>query len=199
MHALTSYPGHMVFSKTPRGHEEITHRRFGLTMRQRRVLILIDGVKDFSAVQGMVPKEDLEEIITFLVEENFVATAEAVARGKPGLRRASPSPHAAVSDRPEQPAPVENNEAGLLPSPEKIREIKDFMTTTATTYLGLLSADVIHRIERAKSAAQLMNVVGYWHMALRESKQGNRFAGPYLEQVTAALTGEKTPSGSLHP
>jgi hypothetical protein len=80
-------------------------------------------------------------------------------------------------------------EPRLLQDAEKIRKVKDFMTTTATTYLGLLSADVIHRIERAEGAAQLMAAVGPWHMALRESKHGNRFAGPYLDQVTAALTG----------
>jgi hypothetical protein len=86
--------------------------------------------------------------------------------------------------------PQHQRDNPLTQDPETIRQVKDFMATTAHTYLGLLSAEVIQRIERAKDAAQLMSVVGHWHMALRGSRQGSRFAGPYLDQVRRTLSGE---------
>lgn len=181
MHTLVSDSAHAVFVKTAKGHEEITQRRYGLNTRQRRVLIIMDGTKAVSSIREVIPGDGLDEIISELAKQGFIALASA------GERNAVARFEKAVAHEPVRPQDV-----------EKIRQVKDFMTTTATTYLGLLSADVIHRIERAKGAAQLMTVVGHWHMALRESKQGSRFAGPYLEQVTVALTGSSTQSES-HP
>ena len=64
------------------------------------------------------------------------------------------------------------------------------MTITTQTYLGLLGADMIRRIEHAQDAAQLMAVLGHWHMALQDSKHGSRFAAPYLAQIKQSLAEE---------
>ncbi|OGB27442.1 MAG: hypothetical protein A3I66_06015 [Burkholderiales bacterium RIFCSPLOWO2_02_FULL_57_36] len=203
MHTLVSYPGDAIFIKTKKGHDEIAQRQFGLNIRQRRVLIIADGTKNISAIREVIPKDELEEIISFLAEQGFIAPGENHARKAPATRaekivvlesikneRSVAARHVSFPHSQKRSESSHADEPALLPDAEKIRQVKDFMTTTATTYLGLLGADVIHRIERAKGAAQLMIVVGHWHMALQESKQGNRFAAPYLEQVTAALTGK---------
>ena len=78
----------------------------------------------------------------------------------------------------------------FLTDDTKLREVKDFMTTTAHTYLGLLSANLIRRIEHAKDAPQLIAMLGQWHMALCDSKHGKRFAASYLDQISAILRGE---------
>ncbi|MBS0308207.1 MAG: hypothetical protein JSS58_04470, partial [Proteobacteria bacterium] len=78
----------------------------------------------------------------------------------------------------------------LADDPTTIRIVKDFMTTTAQTYLGLLGAGIIQRIERAKTAEQLLAVLGQWNMALHESTQGRRFAAGSLQQVKDALMGQ---------
>jgi hypothetical protein len=202
MHASTSHLSGTIFCKTEKGQQEVSHRRFGLDMRQRRILIMMDGTKSLSAIKEMMPSDGLGSIISFLVEQGFVASTDKTGRNASvamvesasaldtaRMNRTGPAQRIAAAAAPRR-SPAEAAEVpGLLQDAEKIREVKDFMTTTATTYLGLLSAGIIHRIERAEGAAQLMAEVGPWHMALRESKQGNRFAGPYLEQVTAALTG----------
>ena len=191
MHASSSHLSGTVFCKTEKGQEEVAQRRFGLDMRQRRVLIMMDGTKNLSTIKEMMPNDTLGSIISFLVEQGFVAQTEKSSRNASAVivdsaAALDPARTSRIVSTPRAAAP---GAPGLLQDAEKIREVKDFMTTTATTYLGLLSAGVIHHIERAEGAAQLMAMVGPWHMALRESKQGNRFAGPYLEQVTAALTG----------
>jgi hypothetical protein len=202
MHTLAAYPAHAIFIKTAKGQDEIAQRRFGLNNRQRRALIVMDGTKTVSAIREVIPGDELEEIISFLIEQGFIAAAEVhtrkaplghaekvVARESARNERPVAAQHAPLSHSSKRPPSNQADAPALLQDAESIRQVKDFMTTTATTYLGLLSANIIHRIERADGAAQLMTVVGPWHMALRESKQGNRFAGPYLDQVTAALTG----------
>lgn len=216
MRTLASYPGHFIFLKTEKGRDEMAQRCFGLDMRHRRILIMMDGSKSLSAIREMMPKDDLETIISFLMAQGFIAANQTslrkTARVTEGTvlvrdtadKRMPPAQVASVRRHVThdlaQPTSMQTQSAPP-PGPAKlparsldtgqIRQVKDFMTTTATTYLGLLSADIIRRIERADNGAQLLTVVGPWHMALRESKQGNRFAGPYLEQVTAALAGKE--------
>lgn len=203
MQTLTSHSAHTVFTKTAKGRDEIARRGFGLNPRQRRVLIVMDGTKSLSTITEMIPKHELDEIIPFLTQQSFIALAKSAAKEIKGIALEShtvhhstipeaslslaPSSRASVSSEPLSPSP--EMVTALTQDVEKLREIKDFMTTTAQTYLGLLAAELIHRIERAKGAEALMAVVGQWHMALRESKHGNRFAGPYLHQITAALSG----------
>jgi hypothetical protein len=206
MRTLVAVNPNTVFTKTPKGREEIAKRSHGLTPSQRRVLIVIDGCKNFEEVTALIPaiieRHELEQVFSLLVQQGFISSGEDSA-DKPRLivlERPPTAPplvveptlhHAAPVLSLLSPTPFPAPDNALSRNPETIRQVKDFMATTAHTYLGLLSAEVIQRIERAKDAAQLMAVVGHWHMALRGSKQGNRFAAPYLEQVRRALNGEE--------
>ncbi|QAU35441.1 hypothetical protein [Janthinobacterium sp. 17J80-10] len=191
----------LVFSKTDKGREEMAKRTFGLNPLQRRVLILIDGSKDLETladmIPAMVPAGQLREILVHLLEHGFIAPSDSdtASQTYPGIPAFSPQSYpdnvrreAATSAGAATPVAVPAGGGdSLTDDPAIVRQVKDFMTTTAQTYLGLLSAPVIQRIEQARTAAQLMTVAGHWNMALRDSQQGKRFAGPYLEQVKAAL------------
>ncbi len=197
MQLSTSYRLDTVFSKTEKGRDEVAKRCFGLSPLQRRVLILMDGAKKFSALLEMIPERDLDEIVSYLVAQEFISSASPVQTSKTDIK-VPMSMHigktmqvsAESSAKPQHLSPISALHVELIQDPAKIREIKDFMISTTTTYLGLMSADMIHRIERAKEAAGLLSIAGQWHMALRESKHGNRFAGAYLDQVTNALSGQ---------
>ncbi len=162
-----------VFVKTAKGHAEIAQRRHGLNPRQRHVLIVMDGSRSLETIAAMLPTAELEEIVCFLASEHFIVNAEDGAR-----QQSAQQGQARESAPPQQ---------GLIQDTETLRGVKDFMTITTQTYMGLLGADLIQRIERARDAGQLLAVVGHWHMALHASKQGGRFAQPYLEQVRKAL------------
>jgi hypothetical protein len=214
MRTLVAVSPNTVFAKTSKGREEISQRQHGLTPSQRRVLIVIDGSKNFeeiiALIPAIIPHDQLEQIFSLLLQQGFIASMEDSADKPKLIVLEKPAPAAvlqaveptfqqqAVEPTSHHVAPVlslmhsaaSREDASLTKDPETIRQVKDFMATTAHTYLGLLSAEVIQRIERAKDAAQLMSVVGHWHMALRGSRQGNRFAGPYLEQVKRTLNGE---------
>lgn len=187
MTASRAYSLSAVFIKTAKGREEIAQRTFGLSSRQRSVLIVMDGTKNLGALKGVMLQNELDDIVFFLSTHLFITLSEAEPKKVqeiPVAKSFRPAQFSAQESIDVTPRRVEN---ALTQDDTEIREIKDFMTTTAHTYLGLLAADVIQQIERAKTSTSLRAVVGQWHMALRGSKHGNRFAGPYLEQVTAAL------------
>lgn len=46
----------VVFAKTAKGHEEIANRAGGLTPRQRRVLIFVDGRREAEALRTKLLK-----------------------------------------------------------------------------------------------------------------------------------------------
>ena len=165
---------------------------------QRRVLIVMDGEKRFSTIFDMIPEQKLEEIVSYLVLQNFITPIQVSVKSTRSNVQVQSLKHShdaqqdsvAYLDTSKHTARISISNVELIQDAQKIREIKDFMTSTATTYLGLMASDLIHRIERTKEASGLMSIVGQWHMALRESKHGTRFAGAYLDQVTNALSGQ---------
>jgi hypothetical protein len=195
-----------VFIKSSKGREEISQRQHGLTPSQRRVLIVIDGQKSFDelkqVISAVIPYHELEQILFSLIQEGFIVA------GKDSAMKPKLVAHELLAKADSQPAektlhvapPIlasasqASQGSGLMLTQDAamLRQVKDFMATTAHTYLGLLSADVIRRIEHSRNAEQLMSVVGHWHMALRDSKHGKRFAEPYLEQVKTSLAGGKS-------
>lgn len=186
-----------VFIKSAKGHDEVARRSHGLDARQRQTLILIDGAKTLQVISKMVAIPELEKIIPTLLEHGLIEQKHTEASPQPGPSDTPAGSNAAsaiVSRTPRTPAtlpplwtPPPFKENGNTDADRRIREVKDFMTVTAQTYLGLFGGEVIRQVETAKDAPELMMVVGHWHMALHESRQGKRFAAPYLEQVKHAL------------
>ncbi|MFZ6657260.1 hypothetical protein [Undibacterium sp. TJN19] len=168
-----------VFCKTNKGREELTHKRAGLSLKQRSVLIMLDGSKKLSALLTPVPRQELAEIVDFLATQELITSTDT-----PEFQP-QPAANATQQAAAEKPAST-----ALIQDLDTLCKIKALMTTTAQTCLGLLSADVVRRVESAKDAAQLTTVLGHWHMALRDSRQGPRFAAAYMEQIGAALRGE---------
>lgn len=142
-------------------------RSFGLTPKQRRVLIMMNGKKDLAAVAGFVPLSELRETIPFLLAEMFISemTDDAARKDEELFSGAKESA---------------GQSAALAP-------IKQMMTAAASRHLGLLAGDLVRRIENAADRAALQSAAGYWHIAILESKTGAGKAGIYLEEVRRAI------------
>ncbi|MCU0765260.1 MAG: hypothetical protein MUF32_04465 [Burkholderiaceae bacterium] len=65
-------PDLRVFGKTPKGAAELAARSGGLSMAQRRLLILVDGARDVEQLSAMVPSA-LEESLNLLEQGGFIA------------------------------------------------------------------------------------------------------------------------------
>jgi hypothetical protein len=177
-----------IFTKTHKGREEIAQRRAGLNARQRSVLIMLDGIKRLDKLMSPIPKSELGTIVNFLAQEKLIEVSKISVTNS--MSNEVTAPINRVLEEISVTPIIINKRKAFLMDDKKLREVKNFMTTTAHTYLGLLSAELIMRIERAKDAPQLMAIVGQWHMALRDSKHGHRFASDYLEKTLATLRGE---------
>lgn len=70
-----------IFSKTPAGSAEVTTRASGLSLAWRRVLILIDGVRDVDTLAAMVPAGGLPEALAGLERAGLIAVVGDSAIG----------------------------------------------------------------------------------------------------------------------
>ena len=61
-----------LFNKTAKGQAEMESRSHGLSARQRRVLILVNGINDVAELQRLVQLDDAIDILKFLVNGGFI-------------------------------------------------------------------------------------------------------------------------------
>jgi hypothetical protein len=148
-----------VYAKTDEGRKEVARRQLGLNSRQRTVLILLDGRRPLSTLDGFFPAAQAAEIVGELLALGLVVPVGV----------------------PAAPAPVV--ESALL------TRVKAEMVETAEACLGLLAADVVRRIDSATDEAALLAVVGHWHMALQGSKRGREAALAHVERIRQSLSG----------
>lgn len=183
---------HLVYCKTAKGREEISQRHHGLLSRQRSTLILMDCAKSLGIISNAIPLVELEKTVPFLMQSGFIVLADAqrekstqAATRQHRLDDINLTPSSTQSTPIAQPSPAAT--PALIHNPEVIEKVKRFMITTANTYLGLMGAEIISRVQRCHNAEQLMAAVAHWHMALRDSKIGAPFAASFLEQVKFEL------------
>ncbi|WP_124948445.1 hypothetical protein [Sulfuriferula thiophila] len=183
---MTDNP-HLVYCKTAKGQEEIRSRHHGLLSRQRSALILMDCAKSIGIIANAIPLPELQQTVPFLMQSGFIVLADE-QREQANRIELKPKQRlddinlVATSSKPAIISPPQLNQP-----PDFIENVKHFMITTANTYLGLMGAEVISRIQRCHNADQLMAAVAHWHMALRDSKIGAAFAADFLEQVKFEL------------
>ena len=182
----------LVYCKTAKGREEILARQHALQFRQRNTLILMDCAKNLGLIATAIPFAELEKTVPFLMQNGFIVLASALPeQTRPpavtpnqnrtddtGLR--SGKIPAAINAEPTKVSVLTRN-------PDALEKVKNFMITASNTYLGLMGAGIISRIQICHTAEQLMAVAGFWNMAFRESKQGGPVASIFLEQVKLEL------------
>jgi hypothetical protein len=164
-----SFHGRAVFTKTAKGRNEVAQRSPGLSSRQRQVLILIDGVKQLHTIGKILPETEFVRIVDFLQQEEMIMLQQTSETERVSQGAAKALPMVLTDDR------------------AKIAALKRLLSVTARNYLGLLSVDIERRIDEAQAAAQLLSVLGQWHMALRQSKHGGAYAGQYLGLIEAGF------------
>lgn len=197
----TSVSRDAVYAKTAKGRGEVNARGMGLSGRQRTVLIMLDGQRSCAALAAMMPEGQVAGIVTELLALDLIAPC-AGAAGAPApaaaplpaaaafvAREVGPEnvPEAAVPAPASAIAPADVPDAGTPQADAGVAAIKAYMVQAAQTYLGLLAAEVVERIEGAHDAARLRGVVGHWHMALQASKHGRETAAAHIEYVRTGL------------
>lgn len=161
-------PVDLVYAKTARGRHEVGQRAAGLNARQRTALIMLDGQRDARVLETLMPADQVAPVLATLIALGLIAAAPDAAVA------------ATVSGPVSGPAPLHH--------PAGLDAIKAELIQSAERYLGVMAADVVGRIRAAGDAAQLLRVLGRWHMAMQDSKHGKEAARDLLEKTRATLS-----------
>jgi hypothetical protein len=159
---------HLSYAKTPKGVEEMTSRSHGLPQRVRRLLILVDGKRDFASIAAAFPGEDTQAVLEALVADGFIAPL------------ASPPRVQAKGSRALAPAPAPADDA------ERLTMARNFMANTVNAFLGVMGSSLIDKIERSDTLEELRGEYDAWRKAIRLSREGKAQAED-LERRLAAL------------
>lgn len=158
----------VVFAKTPRGQDELTTKTGGLTPRQRRVLIFVDGKRSVEDLRGVLQSDDLQHTLGLLEEEGYIELAGILS----GIanKAAEPAPAAL-------PSITAFRELPAAPDPLQLQQARNFMTNTLNAFVGTLgTSSLLDRIDRAKSHDELRGQFDEWFHALVMSREGKREA-----------------------
>lgn len=177
-----------VYCKTDKGRREIIERRHALAFRQRNTLILMDCAKSLGLIANAIPLTELEKTVPFLLEHGFIVLANArQAEERPAVPRDRQTLAGATNSPPLAIPMTASTQPRLTQNSDVMEQVKTFMLASADTHLGLMGAETIARIQRCRTAEQLIAAAAFWHMAMRESKTGKEFASIFMEQVKFEL------------
>ena len=156
----------VVFAKTQKGQEEITTKAGGLTPRQRRVLIFIDGKRSVDDLRGMLQADDLQHTLGLLEEDGYIAVSSVVTQQGKVSAPAAPLPSVtAFSALPDSPDPL------------RLQQARNFLINTLNTFVGSLGASsLLDRIDQADGHVGLRALYDEWYHSMVMSREGKREA-----------------------
>ena len=156
----------VVFAKTQKGHDEITSKAGGLTPRQRRVLIFVDGKRSVDDLRGMLQADDLQHTLGMLEEDGYIAVSSVVtAQGKVSAPAAPLPSVTSFSELPSSPDPL------------RLQQARNFMVNTLNTFVGSMGASsLLNRLDEAQGHEGLRALYDEWYNAVVMSREGRREA-----------------------
>ncbi len=164
----------MIYQKSTLGIQEIASSQRSLGVRQRQVLVLINGKRSIEELEGFFEKQQLSDILIALTQGGFVQTLDT-----PFTTPATQQTSHIFSD------------TTILLNREQINAIQQILLNGADDYLGIMGRGIKEKIQKTENFEQLRSYISIWHMALRESKLGRESAGFLMEQINQTI-GNKT-------
>ena len=159
----------IVFAKTPKGQAEITGKTGGLTPRQRRVLIMIDGKKTVDDLRALLQADDLQHTLGMLEESGLIVMT--------GATQAAP-----------QPAVTAFGTLPIATDPIRLQQARNFMSNTLKVFVGALgTSSLLDRIESANDHTTLRGYYDEWYLAIVTSREGRREAESLRAKLLAVI------------
>jgi hypothetical protein len=159
--------------KTPKGAEEIAKRTFGLNLKMRQLLILIDGKRGLTDLEKMMPSLDVRGCINELSNDGFVQFVQNA--GQQNL---------ANSSQLSEPAALELPSAttGVAVNAKNSREVIQRTANLITDTLGPNGNDFAMRVERCQSLDELRELVPQM-FAVVEGVRGSRALADFTRKL----------------
>ena len=165
----------MVYEKSELGLSEFNSSKRSLGVRERQVLVLVNGARNLDDLEKFFKREQLEETIQKLKVEGFIYEVSGSGTAK-------------TSNISLTTLSFFNPETAANPiNPAKIAAVKQILIDAADDYLGLMGRPLKDKIGKCVNEADLRASVSSWHMAMRESKIGRESTDFLMEQIHQTL------------
>lgn len=188
-----------LLGKTPLGVEEMQARKLGLTPLERRVLILIDGKRNFQELAAMAGNVALPDILANLMEKGCIQATGRVAA--PVAPAAAPSDAPPAAAAPPAQAAAAGAGAGTAPagelaglpdpamrSPKEVEMARNFMMNTVNTvFQPNTRLSLLEAIASCKTAEDTRRVYPHWAETIASSTIGARRLPEFREKLFQVL------------
>ena len=170
-----------IFYKTAKGQSEVESRTNALSMKERRVLILVNGENNTATLEKLSLCENIADILQTLLSGGFI-------QRQAGSAETAAAPAAAPAAAAAEPAPK--------PAAAKSADTagaREFMCNTLLTFANRVRvAGLLKEIEETEDIDSLKNMVKPWYMALSETPGGMYQADDLRKQVNQMIADEET-------
>lgn len=163
----------MVYEKSALGHNEFTGNKRTLSVRERQVLLLVNGVRNLDELEKFFKKEVLIDTINKLESSGYIQHPNINV-----LNQSTSQTTQSFFDSQESIIPI---------CPTKFMSIKTILGEASDDYLGIMGRSIKLRIEACANETDLKHCISSWHMAMRESKLGRESASFLMEQIHQIL------------
>jgi len=176
----------MVYEKSALGFNEFITDKRTLGVRERQVLLLVNGVRKLDDLEKFFKKELLIDTIRKLESEGYIQLPiEQQQQQKSQQQQADHTNAFPVTlsflDAPDTSEPI---------CPAKLAAVKTILIEAADDYLGIMGRGIKTKIEACDNEDNLRQCISSWHMAMRESKLGRESASFLMEQIHQTLEGK---------
>jgi len=171
----------MVYEKSTRGFNEFASNQRTLSVRERQVLLLVNGVRNLDDLNKFFKQDQLLDTIKKLECEGYIQ--------RPRDPQAQQAISAATQTSPITISLLETTDQVTPICPTKLATVKSILIEATDDYLGMMGRGIKTKIESCENETSLRQCISSWHMAMRESKLGRESASFLMEQIHQTLEG----------
>lgn len=163
----------MVYEKSALGFNEFTANNRTLSVRERQVLLLVNGERDLGELEKFFKKEVLFAAIKKLESNGYI---QLPSNNWPSNQ-----------SQPTTQSFFDSQSLSTTICPNKLIAIKNILSEATDDYLGIMGRSIKVKIEACDNESDLRQCISTWHMAMRESKLGRESANFLMEQIHQTL------------
>lgn len=169
----------MVYEKSALGFNEFINQNRTLSVRERQVLLLVNGVRNVDELEKFFKKEQLTITLSKLMSDGYIHQFNNTS----SLTKNKASSHSTLTT-----LSFINSINDELPiDSAKIAAIKIILLESTDDYLGLMGHNIKVCVNSCHNEYDLRSCISMWHMAMRESKLGRESTNFLLEQIHQIL------------
>lgn len=158
--------------KTPKGLEEVAKRSDNVPQKARRLLILVDGSRDFAAIATMLPADDTMATLEKLLADGYI-TPRVVEAPKAVEPAAAAAPALALPQ---------------VDPGQRYDMARNFMLNTTSAFLGVFGSALSEKIETANCLEDLQELYIAWREAIRLTPDGKKRADELETRLASLLS-----------